>query len=92
MSGNRLIGIPDLAIEVLSPFNIETDTVDKFALYEKHGLPWYWIIDPDEKTATCYELREGNYVLVAQGRSAEVVRFGPFAGLEIPLAEIWPDQ
>jgi len=88
--GNRLVGVPDLAVEVVSPHNVETDTVDKFALYEKHGIRWYWIIDPEDKTAKCFELREEKYVLAAAGKGADVVRFVPFGELEILLGEIWP--
>src|SRR5579871_1433380 len=44
---NRLIGAPDLVIEILSPSTAKRDKTDKFNLYEKHGSREYWLIDPD---------------------------------------------
>ena len=44
---NRLIGAPDLVVEILSPSTAKRDKIDKFALYEKHGTREYWLVDPD---------------------------------------------
>jgi Uma2 family endonuclease len=86
-----LMGPPDLCIEVLSPFNIEMDREDKFALYEKRGVPHYWIVDPDARTIEVYALQRGKFRLVAQGQGDDTVHLPPFADLPIPLAEVWPE-
>ena len=39
-------GAPDFAIEVLSPSNPENDLWRKRALYRRHGVREYWIVDP----------------------------------------------
>lgn len=39
-------GPPDLVVEVLSPGTARRDKVDKFKLYEKHGIREYWIVEP----------------------------------------------
>ncbi|MDX1994369.1 MAG: Uma2 family endonuclease [bacterium] len=39
-------GAPDLIVEVLSPSTASFDKVDKFRLYQKHGVREYWIADP----------------------------------------------
>nr|WP_288219115.1 Uma2 family endonuclease [uncultured Clostridium sp.] len=40
------IGIPQLVVEVLSPSNADYDLIVKKDLYEKYGVPKYWIISP----------------------------------------------
>ncbi len=36
-----------LAVEVLSPSTARSDRVVKRAVYQEHGVPTYWIVDPD---------------------------------------------
>lgn len=43
----RLVGAPDLVVEVLSPSTAKRDKTDKFKLYEKHGTREYWLVDPE---------------------------------------------
>jgi Uma2 family endonuclease len=43
----RLVGAPDLVIEILSPSTAKRDKTDKFKLYEKHGTREYWLVDPE---------------------------------------------
>ena len=86
-----LMGPPDLCIEVLSPFNVEMDRVDKFALYQKRSVAYYWIIDPDAQTIEAYVLKQGQFQLAAKGTSSDTVHLPPFPELAIPLSEIWPE-
>lgn len=51
-----------LAIEVLSPSSVRTDTKLKRMEYADAGIPYYWIIDPDRPvTATVHCLVNGEY-------------------------------
>ena len=50
----RVVGAPDLVIEVLSPNNWYMDIYRKKAKYEKAGVREYWIILPDEKKVHVY--------------------------------------
>lgn len=54
-------GTPDLIIEILSPGNKSYDLNTKKDLYEKFGVREYWVIDPDSKIATGFELNQNSY-------------------------------
>lgn len=43
-------GPPDLVVEILSPGSRHRDRVRKLRIYEKHGVPEYWILDPGAQT------------------------------------------
>lgn len=62
---DRLFGPPDLAVEILSPFNAERDRIVKRDLYLKFAVPEYWIVDPDSKTIEVRSLRSGKWHLHA---------------------------
>jgi Uma2 family endonuclease len=47
-----ILGAPDFIIEVRSPSSASHDQITKAALYEKHGVREYWVLDPVEKLIT----------------------------------------
>ncbi|SFB46445.1 Endonuclease, Uma2 family (restriction endonuclease fold) [Cohnella sp. OV330] len=56
-------GAPDLAVEILSPGSRKRDRVRKHAVYEKHGVPEYWIVDPTARTLEQFVLVDGRFRL-----------------------------
>lgn len=50
-------------VEVLSPSTAAQDFVRKKALYEKQGVPEYWIVSPAEKSFFRYVLKGDQYVI-----------------------------
>jgi Uma2 family endonuclease len=42
----RVVGGPDLVVEVLSPSTAKYDRVQKYNAYEANGVGEYWIVDP----------------------------------------------
>ncbi|GHU25965.1 hypothetical protein FACS1894164_16380 [Spirochaetia bacterium] len=81
-------GAPDLVVEILSPSNASHDSIEKYALYERAGVPEYWIVDPDQEIV---------YVALLQGERYEVTKYKDGAdvpvavvpGLVIHSAELW---
>ena len=57
--GERVCGVPDLVVEVISSSTERTDRVEKFLEYAKAGIREYWLIDPEKKTVEVYSLRGG---------------------------------
>ena len=45
-------GAPDLVVEILSPSTADRDLTFKRALYARHGVKEYWLVDTDAKTVT----------------------------------------
>lgn len=61
----RLMGPPLLAVEILSPNGRGRDQLRKKRLYERAGVPSYWIVDPEVPSVTAWELRDGRYEVAA---------------------------
>lgn len=83
----RIVGPPDLVIEILSPSNPGHDLVRKAALYASAGVPEYWIVDP--RTDTVRVLTLGDQTYVEAHDSTETVRSRVLDGLEIPVSELF---
>lgn len=60
-----LDGPADLVVEVISPESVERDRVKKFGDYQAAGIPEYWLIDPERRTAELYHLDNAQYQLAA---------------------------
>jgi Uma2 family endonuclease len=82
-------GVPDLAIEVLSPGSIDTDRDDKFEQYCNAKIKYYWIVDPALRTFEGWELKRAKYVSIGRAQGVASIRLAPFPDLEIPLKELW---
>jgi Uma2 family endonuclease len=62
---NRIVGAPDLAVEIISPGSTRIDRVDKHREYEQAKVKEYWLIDPRprQKRAIFYVLDEEGFYL-----------------------------
>lgn len=81
--------VPDLCIEIVSPAYARVDRVQKFQLYQSRGVPYYWILHPEEHTLEAYGLENGRYVSVGEGADDAILSLLPFPELQIPLAKLW---
>jgi len=55
ISPSRIVGPPDVVVEIVSPSTAERDRGLKRKLYELRGVPVYWLVDPEARTVTVYE-------------------------------------
>ncbi len=68
LTEDRLIGAPDLIIEIISKDSVGRDRRDKFKEYREAGVREYWIIDsrPNKHRADFFYLdKDGQYELFA---------------------------
>jgi Uma2 family endonuclease len=80
-------GPPDLIIEVLSASNRMQDLVKKAALYAEHGVPEYWIVDPESEQIGVNVWEDGQYVPVTFEDA--IARSVTLPGLEVSPSEIF---
>ena len=59
----KIIGAPDMVVEVLSKSTQKKDRTVKKDTYEAYGVREYWIVDPFSKSVSVYLLRDGKYFL-----------------------------
>jgi len=89
--GAKIVGAPDLLVEVLSPRTCRTDAVTKRHLYEKYGVREYWMVDPELETVEVYRLRDGRFRRDAElsAERGDVLKSPLFPGLKIAVAEVF---
>ena len=90
VSNRGIEGPPALVIEVLSPSTTEIDRSTKRQLYARHGVPHYWIVDPEACVVEAYILSEGRYQLATRAAGPEAVSLPPFPDLAFVPASLWP--
>jgi len=80
---------PDWVCEILSRTNASNDTVKKLRTLHRHGVPHYWLVDPDRKTLTGFRWGESGYVAVVSAEAGERVRAEPFDALELDTTALF---
>ncbi len=89
VTARALEGVPDVVVEILSPGGADRDEQLKRRLYERHGIPEYWIVEPELGYVTIWRLESGSYGLRARLDRASVLEHPDFPGLRVPLLEIF---
>jgi Uma2 family endonuclease len=82
-------GVPDLIIEILSPFSAKKDINNKYDVYEEAGVKEYWVVMPKEQLVEIFLLegakyqRKGTYVFENDITSSVL------PSLIVPLSEVF---
>jgi Uma2 family endonuclease len=61
VAAKKIIGAPDLVIEVASRGTATYDRVSKYDIYARAGIPEYWIVRPTNRTIEVLILENGEY-------------------------------
>lgn len=85
----RINGIPYLVVEILSKWTRSKDRVRKRNIYERMGVPHYWIVGPYDKTIEAYALQNGLYVLRGSGLDMGEFTHPDFPGFSVDLIALW---
>jgi len=81
---------PDWVCEVLSPSTRDLDRHGKRPVYAREGVRHLWFIDPGARDLEAFELRNGEWVLIATARNDDPVSIPPFEAITFPLDALWP--
>ena len=78
-----------LVVEILSPSSVRADRYTKRALYQRVGIPTYWVIDADARAVEVWTPDDASPVV-----EDDMLRWQPVGAtqaLEIRLAELFAD-
>ncbi|QDI93025.1 Uma2 family endonuclease [Salicibibacter halophilus] len=86
----RIIGAPDLVIEILSPATARTDRLTKYNKYEEAGVKEYWIVDPHHETVEVFVLQDQSFERADVFTKSDAVKVSLFPDFEVQLNKIFP--
>jgi Uma2 family endonuclease len=79
-------GIPNLLIEIVSDSHPEYDKRLKYQLYERHRVPEYWIVEPEQKTISIYRHSGSAF---AASLAGETLMCPQLPGFALPLEPLF---
>ena len=77
---SRIMGAPDLVVEVSSPSTVKYDKGQKLKMYAQAGIKEYWIVDPKAQTVKLLQLDNDTYYSL-----------GVFSGTQTLPTEVIPN-
>ena len=86
---DNIRGAPDLVVEILSPSTADYDRTVKRELYERYGVPEYWLVDPYAKTITILRLGADGYNVHAVYGEGDALSSPTLAGFSMNLSELF---
>ena len=82
-------GAPDLVIEILSPSTASLDRNFKRALYARHGVKEFWLVDTDARSITVMFLHERGYEVVGIYGEGQTLTSPTLEGFTLEIDEIF---
>ena len=83
-------GVPDLVVEILSEGTMIRDRREKFRLYERFGIPEYWIVDQMDDNVSVYRLANKKYPDPLILRKDELLESPLLPGFSIRISDLFP--
>ena len=76
--------------ETLSASTRKIDLHGKRPIYAREEVGHLWLVDPVDRTLEAFELRAGEWVLIATAKDDAPVRIRPFDAVTFSLGDLWP--
>jgi len=95
VAGNRLVGPPDLVVEVASPSTAAYDRdpqSGKWAAYAAMGVPEYWIVDPTARSIEVLILENGRYRSSGSFAGDQMLRSHVLPAIAAPARRFFPRE
>jgi Uma2 family endonuclease len=86
---DKVIGAPDLTVEIFSGSGAVFDRTEKAAFYAQYGVKEYWLVDPDEETVEVRRLETKGYETVGRFGRGDAVRSSLLHDLILPADQIF---
>ncbi len=86
ITSTRIRGTPDLIVEILSPSSVKLDRVHKKGLYQRTGVPEFWIVDPAQRSIEQHVLVDGIFQLQP---TAETIPLAVVKGIAVTIRDVW---
>lgn len=89
INDDNVRGAPDLVIEILSPSTASIDRNFKRALYARHGVKEFWLVDTDARNITVMLLSEQGYKIIGIYGEGQTLTSPTLEGFTLNLSEIF---
>ena len=86
---DNIQGAPDLVVEVLSPSTAHRDRTFKRALYARHGVREFWLVDTDARTIEVLQLEEEGYHTVGTYNAGQTLTSSILTGFSLNIDDIF---
>jgi Uma2 family endonuclease len=83
---------PDWVCEIVSPGHEKKDTRSIPLLLRRHGVPYYWLIWPEDRALIAYALDGGDWRVVASLKGADRAPVPPFDSVELDFGAVLGDD
>jgi Uma2 family endonuclease len=83
--------VPDWVCEIVSPSNPRHDRVLKRRVYAQHGVPDFWILDPQQRTLEALRLdaERGEWREIGVYDEESTARIAPFEAVELEVGRLF---
>ena len=82
----RIIGAPDLLVEVISPSSKLYDRALKPLVYEQAGVPEYWLVDEEKRVIEVFTLESCKYRSLGAFEGVQVLSSRIVPKIDVPVS------
>ena len=89
ISDKNIQGTPDFIVEILSPYTLKLDKIQKRKLYQRFKVKEYWLVDPERKEVEALVLKGEDFESLGVFRGGDSFESPLLKGLRLGLKDIF---